>query len=82
MRLNNKCNSYYKLLQGYGQVVSITLTERFNICGQGMKRKRWTEQLSIGNDKVVELKLIKHDEALKDLTGLLKKLNAMIIITT
>ena len=30
-------------------------------------KKRWTEQLSIGNGKVMELKLIKHDEAMKEL---------------
>ena len=32
-----------------------------------MQRKRKTEQLGLGNGKVVELKLIKHDEALKEL---------------
>jgi len=37
------------------------------ICRQGMQRKRRTEQLSLGNGKVMELKLIKHDEALKEL---------------
>ena len=30
-------------------------------------KKIWTEQLSLENDKVVELKLIKHDEALGEL---------------
>ena len=29
-------------------------------------KKRWTEQLSLGNGKAMELKLIKHDEALKE----------------
>ena len=29
--------------------------------------KRWTEQLSLGNGKVMELKLIKHDEAFREL---------------
>ena len=37
-----------------------------------MQRKKWTEQLSIGNGKVMELNLIKHDEALKDLAGQLE----------
>ena len=35
--------------------------------GQGMQRKRWTEQLSLGKGKVMELKLIKRDEALYEL---------------
>ena len=30
-------------------------------------KKRWTEQLSLGNGEVMELKLIMHDEALKEL---------------
>ena len=33
-------------------------------------KKRWTEQLGIGNGKVMELKLIKHDEALNELKEL------------
>ena len=32
--------------------------------GQGIQRKRWTEQLGLGNGKVMGLKIIKHDEAL------------------
>ena len=40
---------------------------RVIICGQGMQRKRRTEQLSFENGRVMELKLIKHDEALKEL---------------
>ena len=31
------------------------------------EKKRRTEQLGIGNFRVVELKLIKHDEVLKEL---------------
>ena len=34
------------------------------ICGQGMQRKRRIEQLSLGNGKVEEFKLVKHDGAL------------------
>ena len=37
------------------------------ICSQGMQRKRRAEQLSLGNVKIIDLKLIKHDEALGDL---------------
>ena len=37
---------------------------RVLICRQGMQRKKKTEQLRLGNGKVMELKLIKHDEAL------------------
>ena len=43
------------------------------ICGQEMQRKRWTKQMSLGNGKVLELKLIKHDEVLKDPAGQLKE---------
>ena len=32
-----------------------------------MQRKRRAEQLSFDNGRVMELKLIKHDEALKEL---------------
>ena len=45
------------------------------IRGQSIKKKkmdRTTDQF--GNGKVMELKQIKHDEALKDLAGQLKKL--------
>ena len=52
--------------------LSSTLIERLIICGQGMQRNRWTEKLSIGNGKVMELNLIKHDGALKDLRNLLE----------
>ena len=41
---------------------------RIIICGEGMQRERITEQLSLENGKVMELKLIEHDEALKELT--------------
>ena len=37
------------------------------ICGQGMQRKRMTEQLSLGNSEVEELKLVKHGGALLEL---------------
>ena len=30
-------------------------------------KKRWAEEMSLGNGKVMELKLIKHDEALRKL---------------
>ena len=33
----------------------------------GMQRKRRIEHLSLGNGKAVELKLIKHDKAFKEL---------------
>ena len=46
---------------------SSALTERLITCGRGILRKKWTEQLIIGNIKVMELKLIKHDEALGDI---------------
>ena len=57
------------ILQGYGQVVNVRILDRPNqfriiICRQGMQRKKRTEQLRLGNGKVMELKLIKHDEAL------------------
>ena len=60
--------------------LSGTLTERLTICGRGMQRKRWTEQLSIGNGKVMVLKLIKHDGALKDLAGQLKEFFSALTI--
>ena len=53
-----------ELLEDCGLEVDVP---SFVICGQGMQRNRWTEQLSFGNGKVMELKLIKHDEALKEL---------------
>ena len=37
------------------------------ICGPGMQRKRRAGQLSLENGRVIELKLIKHDETLKEL---------------
>ena len=40
---------------------------RMIIGRQGMQRKRRTGQLSLGNCEVMELKLIKHDEALREL---------------
>ena len=59
--------------------VQISLVFRFLeiclpiICWQGIHRKRWTEQLSLGCGEVMELKLIKHDETLEDLAGQLKE---------
>ena len=44
---------------------SSTLTERLIMCGQGIQRKRWIEQLGLGNGEVMELKFIQNDEALK-----------------
>ena len=41
--------------------------QKMIICRQGMQRKRRTEQLSLGNGKVMELKLVKHDDALQEL---------------
>ena len=52
---------------------SSTLTERLTICGRGIQRNRWTEQLSIGNGKAMVLKLIKHDKTLEGLAGQLKE---------
>ena len=40
---------------------------RMIICGQEMQRKRRAEQPSLVNVKIIELKLIKHDEAFEDL---------------
>ena len=40
---------------------------RMIICGQGIQRKRRIEQLNLENGRVEELKLIKHDETLKEL---------------
>ena len=48
------------------------LIERLVIYGKGMQRKRRTEQPSIENGKVMELKLIKHDKALEGLAGQLR----------
>ena len=45
-------------------------------------KKRKDQKLSLENDRVMELKCIKHDEALKDLAGQLKELNATNIIST
>ena len=46
------------------------------VCGQGIQRKRWTEQLSLGNGKVMELKLIKHDKGLNEVAkGIMKRLD-------
>ena len=39
-----------------------------------MQRKRWTEQLSLGNGEVIALKLIKHGKAL--LPGSFRKFEA------
>ena len=47
---------------------------RMIVCGQGVQWKRRTEQLSLENDRVIELKCIKNDQALKDLAGQLKEL--------
>ena len=49
------------------------LIERLVIYGKVMQRKRRTEQPSIENGKVMELKLIKHDKALEGLAGQLKE---------
>ena len=54
--------------------LSSTLTERPIISGQGIQRKRWTEELNLGNGEVMKLNSIKHDEALEDLAGQLKEL--------
>ena len=45
----------------------------YHLRARDSKKNGWTKQLSIGNGKVMELKLIKHDEALKDLAGQLKE---------
>ena len=72
-RVNVNLNNCCKLLQGRyckvnSQVVNATNKIDVNMQNdhfrQGMQRKRWFEKLSIGNDKVMELKSIKHDEAL------------------
>ena len=66
-----------KLLQGrYSKVMVKLPTQRIFdllkqcriiICGQGMQRKRRTEQLSLENSRVMEVKFIKHDGAIKEL---------------
>ena len=40
---------------------------RMTICGQDRQRKRRTEQLSLGDGKVMESKLIKHDAVMREL---------------
>ena len=40
------------------------------MAGKGCKEKDGPNKLSLGNGKVMELKLIKHDGALKDLQNL------------
>ena len=60
------------ILQGYGQVVNArnirsTSTMQDNHLRKGMQRKGRTEQMSLRNGKVMEVKLIKHDEALEEL---------------
>ena len=40
---------------------------------KSMQSKRRTEHLSLGNGRVMELKLIKHDKVLKGLAGQLKE---------
>ena len=67
-------SNFFKLLQGRCCMVMVKSSTqrildrrkqyRMAICGQGMPGYRKTEQLSLGNGKVMELKLIKHDEAL------------------
>ena len=39
-------------------------------------KKKKDQKLSLENGRVMELKIIEHDEALKDLAGQLKELNA------
>ena len=58
--------------------LSSTLSERPIICGRGIQRKRWTEQLSIGNGKFMELKLT--NGALNDLAVKLKELFSALTI--
>ena len=41
--------------------------QKMIICKQGIQRKRRTEQLGLGNGRVMELKLVKHDDALQEL---------------
>ena len=49
---------------------SSALTERLITYGRGMLIKKWTGPLIIGNIKVMELKLIKHDGASGDIQTL------------
>ena len=53
--------------------LSSALTERPIICEQGIQRKGWTEELSLGDGEVMDLILIKQDEALEDLAKQLKE---------
>ena len=62
--------------------MSSTLTERPIICGQGMQRKRRTEQLSVENGRFMELQSIKNDEASEVLAGQVKELTAANVIST
>ena len=59
-------------MQGYVQVVNVTnirptLTIQDDHLQARDAKRRWTEPQSLGNGKVMELKLIKHDEALKEI---------------
>ena len=66
-RVTVHLNIYYKLLQWlYYKVIVRSSTQRKldRICGQGIQRKGRSEQLSLVNGEVMELKFIKHDEAL------------------
>ena len=78
MRLNDCVSKYIlQVLQGRYCIVMVKLPTqrildqreqyRMIIVGKRMQRKRRAEQLSLGNVKIIDLKLIKHDEALEDL---------------
>ena len=78
MRLNDCVSEYIlQVLQGRYCIVMVKLQTqrildqreqyRMIIVGKRMQRKRRAEQLSLGNVKIIDLKLIKHDEALEDL---------------
>ena len=66
-RVTVHLNIYYKLLQWlYYKVIVRSSTQRKldRIYGQGIQRKGRSEQLSLVNGEVMELKFINHDEAL------------------
>ena len=59
-------------MKGYAQVVNVTnirsaLTMQVDHLQGRDAKKRKTEQLNLGKGKVIEVKLVKHDEALQEL---------------
>ena len=51
---------------------TLTASASCHLRARGSK-KSWTEKMSLGNGEVMELKLNKHDEAVKDFAGQLNE---------